>query len=375
MADTSIRLLIVDDNEDNCELLEDIFEQTYAVKSVYSGQACLDAMQNEAFDLILLDINMPNMDGYEVCQKVKQNPETALTPIIFVSALASTEERLKGYEYGAEDYITKPFKAQQLQDTVTKVLEHRLQTKSIEKQGQEAMSTAFQAMSNSAELGQIIQFMQASYQCKNVVQLAQSLLSTLQGFGLNSCLMFRLDYHTGFYGCDKESMEAKVFARCHLADRILDFGARTLINDPCISILVRNMPVDKPDAYGRLKDNLIALLAGTQARCTALEIEHQLESERKRALLAMLQKSQGSLSNMSELVSHQKDNTHRVLLSINEKIEHIIFGLGLDEAQEHALMAAIDKGVEELNQLTQYGDQIETTFHGFVNELDALVRH
>ncbi|BCD97879.1 response regulator [Marinagarivorans cellulosilyticus] len=373
MTNTSIKILIVDDNEDNCELLEDIFEQYYAVQSVFSGPACLDAMADDTFDLVLLDINMPNMDGYQVCQKIKQDPNTALTPVIFVSALASTEERLKGYEFGAEDYITKPFKAQQLKDTVTKVLEHRLQTKNIEKQGQEAMSTAFQAMSTSAELGQIIQFMQASYECKSVEKLAQSLLSTLSDFGLNGCLMFRMHYHTGFYGCDSSSIEAKVFARCHQAGRILDFGARTLINDPNISILVRNMPVDKPDAYGRIKDNLVALLTGTQARCSALEIEHQLESERKRALLGMLQKSQGSLSNISELVHHQKQNTQNVLLSINQKIEHIIFGLGLDEAQEQALMVAIDKGVEELNQLTEYSDQIETTFHGFVEELDILV--
>lgn len=374
MANTSIKLLIVDDNEDNCELLEDIFEQYYAVKSVLSGLACLDLMQQEDFDLVLLDINMPNMDGYQVCQKIKQNPKTALTPVIFVSALASTEERLKGYEFGAEDYITKPFKAQQLIDTVAKVLEQYLQAKNIEKQGQEAMSTAFQAMSTSAELGQIIQFMQLSYQCKSVEKLAQSLLSTLSDFGLNACLMFRMDYHTGFYGCESTSMEAKVFSRCHQAGRILDFGARTLINDPSISILVRNMPVDKPDAYGRIKDNLVSLLTGTQARCRALEIEHQLESERKRALLSMLQKSQGSLNDIGELVHHQKENTHKILLSINEKIEHVIFGLGLDEAQEKALMTSIDKGVEDLMQLTEYSDKIEKMFHGFVDELDILVR-
>ena len=373
MPDQQLNLLIVDDYEDNCDLLIDIFEDEYNVKSVQSGKECFQALEEASFDIVLLDVNMPEMDGYEVCRRLKQSQDTAAMPVVFVSALASTEERLKGYEMGAEDYITKPFKGPQIKETVAKILEQRVQTKNIEKQSQEAMSTAFQAMTNSAEMGNIIQFMQASYGCKTVERLAERLLETLQGFNLNCCLMFRMDYQTSFSGCSLDSIEAKVLDRFHSAERITDFGARTLINEEHVSLLVKNMPLNKPDDYGRIKDNLTALIAGTEARCKALGVEYQLEFERNRGLQTVLLKSQNQLKEIDDLIEKQKENTNHVFMSINEKVESIIFSLGLDETQEHAILAAMDKGVEELGRLTEYSDHIANNFHNFVADLNKLV--
>lgn len=365
-------VLIVDDNEDNCELLEDIFESNFSIKSVYSGQACLDSLAEEVADLILLDVNMPGMDGYDVCRHLKQKPETALIPVIFVSALASTEERLRGYEVGADDYVTKPFRADYIKEIVAKTLEHRVQAKQMEKQNQDAMSTAFQAMSNSAELGKIIQYMEASYDCKSVMHLAEKLLETLKSFGLNSCLIFRMPFQTAVFGCRSDSIEAKVLQRFCDGDRILDFGARTLINDEHASMLIKNMPLDKPEDYGRIKDNLITLLKGTEARCKALGIEHQLETERQRGLETVIVKSQNKLDEISALIQKQKKDSNNILLGMHDKIENIIFGLGLDETQEQSIISTIDEGVGDLNRLTYYSEHIEQQFQGFVQELNTL---
>lgn len=375
MSNQRLSILIVDDNQDNCDLLEDIFERDYNVKSVYSGQECLDEMAKQNYDLVLLDINMPNMDGYEVCRRIKLDSALQGTPVIFVSALASTEERLKGYECGAEDYITKPFRGDDMTATVVKVLELRQQTKAIEQQGKEAITTAFQAMTSSSELGYIIQFMQASYQCKTIERLADELLQTLGSFGLNSCLMFRSRYQTRYFGCKPESMEAKVLQRCCVSDRIVDFGQRTLMNDEHVSILVRNMPLDKPDDYGRIKDNLASLLTGTQARCRAIEMEQELEHERTRGLHTILEQSESRLSEISRLVAQQHDKASTIFLSINTKIENIIFSLGLDETQERNILAAIDSGVEELALLTQFSADIELSFKGFITDLEKLTQH
>ena len=372
MSNQRLSILIVDDNQDNCDLLEDIFEQDYNVKSVYCGQDCLDMLEAQSYDLVLLDINMPEMDGFEVCRRIKLHATLQSTPVIFVSALASAEERLQGYECGAEDYITKPFRGDDIVATVAKVLELRQQTKVIEQQSKDAISTAFQAMTNSSELGCIIQFMQASYQCKTIERLADELLQTLSNFGLNSCLMFRTRYQTRYFGCKPDSMEAKVLQRFYNSDRIVDFGARTLMNDEHVSILVRNMPLDKPDDYGRIKDNLASLLSGTEARSRALEIEHELEHERVRGLHAILEQSEGRLNSISKLVSEQHEKASSVLLSINGKIESIIFALGLDEAQEHSILSAIDHGIEELGVLTQYSADIENSFKGFVGDLEKI---
>jgi len=372
MADQSLTLMIVDDNRDNRDLLEDILQEDYTLVLVESGQACLDTLAETDIDLILLDANMPGINGFDVCRTINKSPTLSHTPVVFVSALDSTEERLRGYEAGAEDYITKPFEDDAIEDVVIRVLEQKVKSKEIEKQAKEAMHTAFQAMTNSAELGNIIQFLQASYRCKTVDTLAAELLNTTATFGLNCSLLFSLNFEKRLIKCAKGSIEEKVFERFHRGEKILDFGSRTLINESRISILVKNMPLNKADDYGRIKDNLTALIAGTEARCKALEIEHQLEDERSQGLRSVLNNSREKLANIETLVEKQKASTHTILTTINQKIEATIFSFGLAEDQEQAILSAIDAAVLEMNGLSKYSDKIETTFHGFVDELAIL---
>ena len=107
------KILIVDDNPTNIAILEEILGD-YKLKSASSGQAALDLVNEYHPDLILLDIMMPGMTGYEVCRRLRENPEIKQPKIIMVSAKAMVSERLKGYEMGADDYITKPFEEDEL---------------------------------------------------------------------------------------------------------------------------------------------------------------------------------------------------------------------------------------------------------------------
>lgn len=103
-------ILIVDDNIDNLNLLSSMLPSSqYRVRRAISGIFALEAMQAFQPDLILLDITMPDMNGYEVCQRLKANEETAHIPIIFISALADSLDKAKAFEAGAVDYIAKPF--------------------------------------------------------------------------------------------------------------------------------------------------------------------------------------------------------------------------------------------------------------------------
>ena len=104
-----VRVLIADDHEVNRELLEFVLEETYTVVSAKDGVEALElALQEPLPDIILLDIMMPNMNGYEVCQRLKENPKTRNIPVIFITAAATQENETKGLEIGAIDYITKP---------------------------------------------------------------------------------------------------------------------------------------------------------------------------------------------------------------------------------------------------------------------------
>ncbi len=105
-----ISILVVDDTPDNIRLLSTILaDQGYEVRKALNGKMALMAVNNSLPDLILLDINMPDLNGYQVCEQLKQNPETQDIPVIFISALDEVTDKIKAFKLGAVDYVTKPF--------------------------------------------------------------------------------------------------------------------------------------------------------------------------------------------------------------------------------------------------------------------------
>ncbi len=114
-------VLIVDDAETNIDILLDILGEEYDVAVAMDGESALEAIEEEQPNLILLDIMMPGMDGYKVCKRIKDNSATAHIPVVFLTALTGVEEKKKGFEMGAVDYITKPFEASEI---LSKVKQH-----------------------------------------------------------------------------------------------------------------------------------------------------------------------------------------------------------------------------------------------------------
>lgn len=109
------RVLVVDDNQVNIDLLESVLEsRNFEVLVAFNGSAALRVVQEETPEIILLDINMPKMDGFEVCRRLKANPETSDIPVIFISAKDDTEDIVKAFDVGGVDYITKPFKSREV---------------------------------------------------------------------------------------------------------------------------------------------------------------------------------------------------------------------------------------------------------------------
>jgi DNA-binding response OmpR family regulator len=112
-------IMIVDDNPANLKLLEDMLrEHGYEIRSFPRGRLALAAADQEPPDLILLDINMPEMNGYEVCQQLKSSPRLSGIPVIFLSALNAIEDKMEGFRSGGIDYISKPFQFEEVQARV-----------------------------------------------------------------------------------------------------------------------------------------------------------------------------------------------------------------------------------------------------------------
>ncbi|WP_373000045.1 response regulator [Sulfurimonas sp.] len=124
-------LLLVDDVKENIDVLVELLKE-YDLITAIDGKTALEAAESEDIDLILLDIMMPDMDGFEVCNILKSNKKTSNIPIIFLTALDKQEELQKGFELGAVDYITKPFNPNELMSRVHTHLKLRAYEKDLE---------------------------------------------------------------------------------------------------------------------------------------------------------------------------------------------------------------------------------------------------
>jgi signal transduction histidine kinase len=125
-------ILVVDDVPANLKLLDDILKsEGYKTRPVLSGELALRAAEKEKPDLVLLDIMMPDIDGFEVCRRLKENPDLKDIPVIFISAIGETANVVTAFNYGGVDYINKPFQAEEVIARVKTHLKLRFQSQEL----------------------------------------------------------------------------------------------------------------------------------------------------------------------------------------------------------------------------------------------------
>lgn len=116
------KILVVDDEISICMLLQNFLSQDYEVETIYNALEALEWLDGNIPDLIISDIQMSEMDGYEFLTKVRQRGFTKHTPFVMLSGRAESKERIKCYRLGAQDYLTKPFNPEELEELVKKNL-------------------------------------------------------------------------------------------------------------------------------------------------------------------------------------------------------------------------------------------------------------
>ncbi|MDJ0832424.1 MAG: response regulator [Gammaproteobacteria bacterium] len=133
-------VLVVDDLPDNIHLVSDILKRDYRVLATTNGQQAIDILAEQDVDVILLDVMMPGMNGFEVCQSIKQDQRLANIPVVFLTALEDQDDIRKGLELGAYYYLTKPVKPSHLQAVVAAAIESFSSIKSLHKESKNLQS-------------------------------------------------------------------------------------------------------------------------------------------------------------------------------------------------------------------------------------------
>lgn len=131
-------ILIVDDNPTNLEVLsESLSDGGFQVAVAIDGESALEQINYHPPNLILLDVMMPGIDGFETCKRLKENPQTQDIPVIFMTALSDAEHKIEGFSLGAIDYITKPFRYEEVMARVRVHLQVQTLTQTLQSQNQQ----------------------------------------------------------------------------------------------------------------------------------------------------------------------------------------------------------------------------------------------
>jgi putative two-component system response regulator len=128
------KILVADDQASNRELLQELLTaQGFAVIAVPDGQSALEQLAGNQIDLVLLDVMMPRLTGFAVCEKIKANPETYLIPVVLLTSLSDKNDRLEGIKAGADDFLTRPVDSTELLARVRSLLKLKLRTDELER--------------------------------------------------------------------------------------------------------------------------------------------------------------------------------------------------------------------------------------------------
>jgi len=154
---SDVTILVVDDNKENLSVVGNIFKDIgYKLAFALSGKDALEILETTPITLILLDIMMPGMDGFEVCYTLKENPKTKDIPIIFLTAKTETDDIVTGFLIGGVDYLTKPFRKEELICRVNNHIELIKAKRTIQRQADELRKSNKFLMSSLQGLGKLI---------------------------------------------------------------------------------------------------------------------------------------------------------------------------------------------------------------------------
>ena len=370
------KILAVDDEPFNLEIIEEILEDLdYELQVATSGPECLAMVEGYMPQVILLDVSMPQMNGYEVCKALKANPNTAHIIVMFVSARGTVEERMEGYSVGAEDYIVKPFGHDELKSKLKNLNQVLIEKQSLEKQVEDATSTAFNAMANSSEMGQIVNYIENIGFINNPQDLGKALIDCLQTFDLQSNVEFRhLDTieHFALSGvCSPIVIE--LFDMLKNKGRLHEFSHRILVNYEMISLLILNMPDHDPDKHGRIRDHVCFIVSVTEQQLRAIMTKQMLESQQQK-LNDVASTVHSKFHGLIGLLNENRESNEKVFKQLQEDLEVRIPTMGLDEDQEVFIYKKVDETIQNSIAREESVKQVKAAFAEIEQDLSLLLK-
>jgi CheY-like chemotaxis protein len=366
-------ILTVDDEDINRQIMVDLLSDEFEIATALNGEECLHSVEKRTPDLILLDVNMPVMNGLAACQLLRKKPQTQNTPIIFVSALTSPKERLAGYTAGGDDYLIKPFDEDELKSKMAILLTAKSKLDEETQSNLFATQTAMSAMTSSAELGLILQFIKTIIVIDDIQALKNVLIDTLHNLGLEGCILLEYQDEPTFTSTDGRArpIEVDVLLETRRTKKIIEFGVHAVFCSQHSSILVRRMPQDD-DKRGRYKDHLAILIDSLEEKLIQFNASHKRELHLQ-IMKALVGDTGEKLSQVTLSYQEQRIANNKVLALLIQDMEETFMTMGLDELQEQTLMKLLTNAESQVDRVYEQGKGTSLVFDAIVADLNSLL--
>ena len=371
--DERYRIAVVEDNAMQRMLAKRLLETNYNVVAYPSGEAFLEDMPES--DVILLDIEMPGIDGYETCRRLRANDQSSDTPIIFVSAHNTSEARVEAYEAGGDHFVTKPVDASELRHKIESVIEHRNALRELKSQSAWAQQVAFSAMAGMGGLGVIIEFFRKSATVKAYPVLAQLVIEALNAWDLRGGVQIRGASGESNLSTDTviSPLQSTIMDTMRNMGRIFELKSRAVVNYEHVSILIYNMPTDDPDKVGRMRDNLAWLGEGADTCIANLDA----------TMVSKLQLNylDNSIAQLTDLMQKAAASDARNRTSVQQRVTEVLDGLevtvssfGLTKIQDEYVTSMVREGIDELAHAFEEAATIQRDFSEILVRLQVLAK-
>jgi CheY-like chemotaxis protein len=376
------RVLITDDDELTLDMLAATLAPHYEVTTATSGRQAVSLATQQDFDLILLDVDMPEMDGYATCAALKAHSHSNPVPVLFLSARISIDERLQGYRVGACDYLTKPFDVDELTAKIDLTVAQCARNRELSGQINEAINTAMATADMYGEMGVVLEMQRQLSHCQSYTEVAQVFFQALANLGFDGCLRL-----TGRQGVLSRTALTECSA---LENSILDhiekgvgpsiqaMGENTTLRYGSVLMLIRNLPVtpspddfsaDEIDRMGRARDNVALLAEGLMARMHALDIETEKAGLAHSRQLVDLTRE--ALVDISAQQHANRMQLSQVFQRLNSEVEQLFVHLGLSEQQEELMSSTLRRHISEAMAVFDHSHEIDDHLANLIHRLDA----
>ena len=374
MTDSAV-ILCVDDEPINLAIMQELLQDRYDLDTVKSGSGCLAQVVAHRPDLILLDVNMPEMDGLETCRRLKLDPQTADIPVIFVSALASQSELMAGYEAGGDDYITKPFSEAILGKKIDVVLASQRRRQELQQFSARAVEDLRDNLSLAGELGLVLRFLAQNRIHGSLDALVREVFDCLRRMNLDSSLMVIDQPENRIWFSDDidRPMERQILESLHGQDRVVSFGTRLAINSDNVTLLVRNLPGDE-EKIVRLRELLTILVGGLEVRVRDLRSEQWLVQQRK-SIARLLERARGKLGEIETTLGAEHERCERVLAALKADIETQLTEPGLERRQGKRLARLFEAADRDLLAVPGDGTSAEELLRALTADFDEFLKN